>query len=71
MGDTGLEPDSVKTSNDSTLHDRPNQAGAESGAVDTENGASDLDLQRIIDAWPTMPVAVKASIVAMVKAAQQ
>ena len=33
-------------------------------------GYSDPDLQRIIDAWPTLPEAVKAGIVAMVNVAR-
>jgi hypothetical protein len=30
---------------------------------------TDPDLARIVDAWPTLPEAVRAGIVAMVKAA--
>lgn len=31
-------------------------------------GASDADLTAIVRAWPTLPAAIKAGIVAMVKA---
>ena len=30
----------------------------------------DADLRAVLDAWPTLPAAIKAGIVAMVKAAQ-
>ena len=50
-----------------------NQGGAECGAVGPqspshEHGGAAVDpgLARIIGAWPTLPVDVKASIVAMV-----
>ena len=42
------------------------QGGAESGA---HNAPIDADLQAIIEQWPELPDAVKAGIVAMVKAA--
>jgi hypothetical protein len=32
---------------------------------------TDPDLARIVDAWPTLPEAVRAGIVAMVKAASR
>jgi hypothetical protein len=41
------------------------EGGAESGAVAT----MDLALATLIDAWPEFPEAIKARIVAMVKAA--
>ena len=51
-----------------------NGSGAESGALGAEMPAkappTDPDLQTIADAWPTLPAALKAGIVAMVKAAQ-
>ncbi|MFH1998074.1 MAG: hypothetical protein ABIK28_00270 [Planctomycetota bacterium] len=46
-----------------------NQGGAECGAVDAQSDPIDADLLAIIDAWPVLPEAVKANIVAMVKAA--
>jgi len=46
-----------------------NQGGAECGAVDAQNGPIDADLRAIIATWPLLREAVKADIVAMVKAA--
>lgn len=46
-----------------------NVSGAESGAVADETGPIDPDLQRIIDAWPALPDALKTGIVAMVEVA--
>ncbi len=37
--------------------------------IASSESENDADLQAVIDAWPTLPEAVKADIVAMVKAA--
>ena len=42
--------------------------GADAGAVETKNAHDDPDLQAIIDGWPDLSGAVKAGILAMVKA---
>ena len=39
------------------------------GAVETKTCNSDADLQAIIDRWPDLPEAIRAGIVAMVRAA--
>jgi len=44
--------------------------GAESGAVDAEDTSIDLDLQVIIQRWLELPEAVKAGILAMIRAAE-
>lgn len=43
--------------------------GAQSGAPAAQSTVQDRDLQQLIDAWPTLPEAVRAGIAAMVKAA--
>lgn len=43
----------------------PLPRAAKSGASRARNGDSDTDLQAVIDAWPTLPDAVKVDIVAM------
>ncbi len=53
IGKTGIVPD----------------AGADAGAVETKREQFGPDLQSIIDAWPALPDAIKAGILAMVKAA--
>jgi hypothetical protein len=68
VGDTGLELSDVTSSKNKDLRDSQNASGAESGAVSPISGPIDPDLQRVIDAWPNLPEAVKAGIVAMVKA---
>jgi hypothetical protein len=40
---------------------------AQGAAVDAENGPIEPDLQAVIDAWPALPDAVKAGILAMVR----
>ena len=44
-------------------------AGADAGAVETKRQQFGPDLQALIDAWPALPEAIKAGILAMVKAA--
>jgi hypothetical protein len=44
-------------------------AGADAGAVETKNAHADPDLQAIIDAWPSLPEAIRAGILAVAKAA--
>jgi len=44
-------------------------AGADAGAVETKLAHIGPDLQGIIDAWPALPDAIKAGILAMVRAA--
>ena len=45
------------------------EGGAESGAVGAAEARIDADLALVIDAWPTLPEAIKAGILAMVQAA--
>ncbi|MCZ6736103.1 MAG: hypothetical protein O7C65_09965 [Planctomycetota bacterium] len=57
--------------NHSELRDVIDLGGAESGAVGDKSGLADPDLQHLIDAWPDLPEAIRAGIVAMVNAAIQ
>lgn len=45
------------------------QSGAESGARDTDSSPVDSDLTKIIHAWPDLPQAIRAGILAMIQAA--
>jgi hypothetical protein len=45
------------------------QGGAESGALALTNHAIDPALASVIRAWPTLPEAIRAGILAMVRAA--
>jgi hypothetical protein len=47
----------------------PAPGGAESGALAPQNPAIDPALAALIDAWPTLPDAIRAGILAMVWAA--
>ncbi len=69
MGLEGLEPVNVTKRTDNELRDAEDPRGAESGAVDTEKVPIDPDLARLINAWPNLPEAIRAGIVAMVRAA--
>jgi hypothetical protein len=46
------------------------QGGAESGALVPEPAAIDPDLAAVVDAWATLPAAIKAGILAMIAAAE-
>ncbi len=74
MGDTGLEPGDVSGCPDKGLRDSANRRAAESGAVGATSPATDPDLvrlQQIVDAWPTLPEAVKASVCDIVRTATE
>jgi hypothetical protein len=45
------------------------QGGAESGPVGAENAPIDADLARVIEAWDSLPTALRAAILAMIDAA--
>ena len=64
MGDTGLE----HPSNPSGKSNTSETGGAESGALGSEIDPPDADLAVVIEAWPTLPVAVRAAIMALVPA---
>lgn len=46
------------------------QSGAESGVLGAQNGPFDADLAAVVTAWPTLPAAIKAGILAMIGAAK-
>lgn len=66
MGETGFET----PTHSSGKIDNSEYSAAESAAAGAENGPVDPDLQAVIDAWPALPAAVKAGILAMVRAAK-
>ena len=70
LGPAGLERGDVSACDGKGLRNQPSPRAAESGAVGARNGADDAELRVVLDAWPTLPATVKASIVAMVKAAR-
>src|SRR5262249_53345289 len=45
------------------------KGGAKSGAFAPANTPIDTDLASVIDAWPTLPAAIRAGILAMVRTA--
>jgi hypothetical protein len=46
------------------------QSGAECGARGAQNAPIDPELAAVIDAWPALPAAIKAGILAMIRAAK-
>jgi hypothetical protein len=65
VGDEGLEPSSFSPENQHVC----DQGGAKSGARIARAGISDPDLATVLAAWPALPQAIKAGILAMVGAA--
>jgi hypothetical protein len=47
------------------------QSGAECGALGAQNAPLAPDLAAVVDAWPKLPDAIKAGILAMVLAARR
>ncbi len=68
-GESNPRAGTAKPGSHKQLRTRESRGGAESGAVGAESAPADPDLQRLIDAWPTLPDAVRAGIAAMVRAA--
>ena len=68
MGVTGLEPVDVSCVQANDLQRPKLSAGAESGALGADSPLIDSDLQVIVTAWPALPEAVRAGILAMIGA---
>lgn len=47
-----------------------NQSGAESGALGAREAPIDPELAAVVEAWPALPDAIKAGILAMIRAAK-
>ncbi|MBT4864957.1 MAG: hypothetical protein HON53_07565 [Planctomycetaceae bacterium] len=62
VGDEGLEQPATSPQK-TAISDT---GGAESGAVDARNGLNDPALVSLIEAWPTLPQAVRDEIAALV-----
>jgi hypothetical protein len=69
MGTEGFEPPTVNPNQGSGLEDSCYAGAAKSGAVFADSSPIDPDLAKIIDAWPNLPEAIRAGILAMVRAA--
>src|SRR5262249_29426707 len=67
----GLEPVSASSNNDKTLEHCSNPSAAKSGAVFGDSSQSDPRLMMIQNAWPTLPEALRAGILAMIDAARK
>ena len=61
----GIEPHPVSPENPTN----PAPGGAKSGALAPQTPAIEPTLAALIDAWPTLPEAIRAGILAMVRAA--
>jgi hypothetical protein len=64
MGDEGLEPE-IKSSENQWV---ANASGAECGALCAHSPPFDPDLAAVADAWPELPAAIKAGILALIGA---
>jgi hypothetical protein len=64
---TGFEHPAKSSGNDGG----GGQSGAECGALGAQNAPLDPDLAAVVDAWPKLPGAIKAGILAMVTAGRR
>jgi len=67
MGDTGLE----QAAEVSGKTGGSRESGANSGALGARDAPWDPDLAAVEAAWPALPAAIKAGILALVRAARQ
>jgi hypothetical protein len=66
----GVPPRGLETPANSPQNStNPAPGGAKSGALDAKTPAIDPGLAVIIDAWPKVPEAIRAGILALVRAA--
>ena len=65
MAGTGFELPQESPGN-STI---ANQSGAKSGALGAQNDPIDAELAEVVQAWPGLPDALRAGILAMIRAA--
>ena len=65
----GLESDSTTPNLTSHLRQSPTEGAAQSGAHATEPRRLDPDLLMLVERWAALPEALRAGIVAMVRAA--
>lgn len=81
VGTAGVEPESLSPDSQSACAESTNPRGAESGALSPDSAPEphseapgdtppDADLQAVIAAWPSLPEAARARILAVVKAAE-
>ena len=63
MAGTGLELPPENAGKTGVL----DQGGAESGALGAREAPLDADLAAVVDAWPALPDAIKAGILAMIR----
>ena len=68
LGPAGQEPNGVTNNSDKGLQNSPQRGGALSGAESGVSGDFDPELQKVIDAWNTLPQAVRQDIAATVEA---
>ena len=66
---TGFEPGDVTPSESTDLRQTLNQRAAECAAVD-DSSPIDPDLAQVIEAWDSLPPAIREAILAMLRAAE-
>ena len=66
MEAAGIEPAPKSSGNQGV----GNQSGAECGALNAQRAEFPPDLAAVVDAWPTLPAAIRTAILAMLDAAE-
>jgi hypothetical protein len=69
MGDTGLERPALALSQTPVSEDGGAESGAQDAAQPSNPPSLPPELAEVVKAWPNLPEAIRAGILAMVKAA--
>jgi hypothetical protein len=69
MTPTGFELIAASACENSKLGNPPSGSAAKSGAASAKSAPADLDLARVLDAWPRLPPHIRAAVLALVGAA--
>jgi hypothetical protein len=67
MGDEGLEPRTKSTGKNANSQ----SSGAECGALGARGAEFEPILAGVVEAWPKLPEAIKAGILALIRAAAE
>jgi hypothetical protein len=66
-GQTGTRKRTIRQKPSKVEHSE--NGDAQIGALGAQTGPCDADLAMLVEAWPSLPAAIKAGILAMVRAA--
>ena len=69
-GTIQMEPSGLEQVQQSRTFFSPSASAAPGAALEPDSGMVDPELSAVVEAWPTLPVAIRADILAVVRAAK-